>query len=92
VTIDLEHSSIAYAMTIGFDSQARPREIFRRAYRPDSDADLIADDAAVLLLIALQHGVYPCELGHSMGRHEGRPATIIGVLCDLLAADREARA
>jgi hypothetical protein len=61
-------------------------------YRCYSDADLVADDAAVLLSIALQHGVDPGELGHSMGRHEGRrPVAITGALCDPLMANQKDR-
>lgn len=84
LTVDLEYAGIAYLVTIGFDRQARLQEVFCRVRRPDFYADLIADDAAMPLSIALQHGVHPGELGHSMGRHEGRPAMIIGALCDLL--------
>lgn len=83
--VDLTHAGIEFVVTIGYDRMARPAEIFCRARRPDSHADLIADDASVLLSLALQHGIAPGDLGHSIGRTNGEPASIVGALVDLLA-------
>lgn len=86
VTVDLEHSGVAYIATVGFDLTGRPREVFARAAKPDSHADLAADDVAVLLSIALQHDIPPNALAHSLGRVHGGPASIAGVLVDLIVA------
>lgn len=59
----------------------RPLEIFARAGKPDSDLDMTADDIAVLISLALQHGVELDAIRHSLGRlPDGSPASIAGAV------------
>ncbi len=89
VTSTLTHGNITYSVSIGFDDQARPKELFARAVKPDSDADLVADDVGVLISLALQYGVDPRQLAHSVARHDGAPTSIVGRLIDRLAEESE---
>ena len=52
-------------------------------------ADLISDDLSVILSLALQNNIAPRDLGHSIGRLNDRPASIVGVLIDLLSEHDE---
>jgi hypothetical protein len=89
ITVDLKHAAIAYAVTIGYDLAGRPREIFARARRPDSHADLVADDVSVLLSITLQHNIPPDALARRLGGLHDRPALIADALVDLSAEHAE---
>ena len=46
------------------------------------------DDLGVLLSLLLQHGVAPAQLAHSVGCMHGKPASVVGVLVDLLANEQ----
>ena len=71
-------------ISISFGSDGKPREIFARARRPDSDLDAVADDGAVLASMLLQHGASLEEIAHSLGRSsEGRPTSVIGAIVDV---------
>jgi len=85
LVINLEHDRLAYTASIGFDLTGRPREIFARCRKPNSAMDLIADDLSVVLSLALQHGIEPGALRHSIGRIHGKPASLAGALIDALA-------
>ena len=54
-------------VTVGFDRQRRPKEVFANTLRGGAIAASLAD-AAVLISIALQHNISPADLGKSLGR------------------------
>ena len=85
-TFSVEHANVQYSATVGFCEGGLPCEVFCRAEKPDSDADNLADEVAIALSLALQNGVTPKELGHSLGRGDGKPASLVGVLVGLLEA------
>ena len=90
MTVELEHDSRNYAVTVGFDPRhERIREVFTHGAQVGSAMDAILDDACVALSLLLQHGVEPAALAASMGRlGEGAvPASIIGALTDLIARE-----
>lgn len=63
-----------------------PAEVFLNCAKSDSEADLVARDAAVLLSVALQYGVPLSALATSaLGRDaDGVPSSPIGKLLDIL--------
>ena len=86
-TTDIVWQDQQIAACIGLDSERRPAEIFARLKKPGSDFDLILDDIGVLLSLLLQYGVTPEQLAYSVGRADGKPASVVGALVDLLARD-----
>lgn len=87
-TTDLTRQGQQIAACIAFDDDGRPAEIFARLKKPGSKLDLMLDDLGVLLSLLLQYGVAPEQLAHSVGRAHSQPASVAGVLVDLLAGAR----
>ena len=91
---EVEIEGRVYHVTVGFDASRRPCELFLRDAKPGSSSDMLLGDAAVAISIALQNGVAPTALAHSMSRvptvwpddHAGglRVASIIGAAIDIL--------
>lgn len=79
--------------TVGYDpSSGAPREIFlspAAGRHGGSALDALCDDVAVLVSVALQHGVPVSALAHSVARlpDGGGPASLVGAALDLLAAE-----
>jgi len=91
VTHDIEGAR--YKVTVGFDELARPRELFLNGAKAGSDLDAILGDVAVVVSVALQHGVSAGAMAVSVGRTGSPPVavSIIGTALDLLASyEREA--
>ena len=90
-TVDLMFEGHRYHVTVGFELDGRPREVFCHGSKVGSGMDLILDDACVALSLLLQHDIEPQSLAYSMGRlGDGAAASIIGALVDLLQSfDRE---
>lgn len=104
-TVDIEAGkretgTIEASMTVGFDDDGTPLEVFlspRASAKVGSGVDHVLGDAAVLISLALQHGVPPEALARTMGRlptgeEDGaplRPATIIGAALDHLIHEAE---
>lgn len=93
-TEPIEAGDIAAYATIGFDPESgAAQELFlrpRAGARVGSATDHLVDDVAVVISVALQHGVSAEALARSIGRlpssEPGRrpPATIIGAALDLI--------
>lgn len=80
-----------YQVTTGFYPDKAPGEIFINRVRDKSAAKLgeqldgVCRDGAILLSLALQHGVTLDTINHAITRNSGEePATIIGAIVDLL--------
>lgn len=87
--------------TVGRDpASGEPREVFLRptgGSRAGSDVDYLVDDVAVVISVALQHGVPAEALARNVGRlgdydEAGRyrelgPASIVGAALDLVASE-----
>lgn len=54
-------------VTVGFDMDGTPREVFANTLSGGTMAATLAD-ASVLISIALQHGITPADLAKSLGR------------------------
>jgi hypothetical protein len=62
-----------------------PSEVFLNSAKIDSDHDLVARDAAVVISVALQYGVPLTDLAHALGRDpDGTASSPIGRLLDIL--------
>ena len=54
---------------VGFDPKTdRPAEVFLTGGKHGSDFDSILSDAAIVISLALQHGVAPVDLAEAVGR------------------------
>jgi len=82
---------------VGFNRLGQPREIFLSGNKEGSALDALLADAAVVISIALQHGIPASALAKSIGRLPGvpvgprdldkparQPASLIGAALDLL--------
>jgi hypothetical protein len=88
-TFELHHGgqNNRFHITVGRYPDGRPGECFISGAKTGSDLEATARDGAVLLSIALQHGV-PLEIiGHAITREaDGSPSTILGAVVDRLKA------
>jgi hypothetical protein len=82
ITEQIEAAGQAFAATVGFAPDGRPAEIFLAGAKVGSAMQAMAEDAAVVISIALQHGLCAGELGRSVSPGH---ASIIGAALDLLA-------
>jgi len=85
-TIQFEFWGQRYVVGFG---RARPSgpiaEIFLNCSKSGTQAETLARDSAVLLSLALQHGVTLEEIGHALTRNaDGSPGGPVGALIDLL--------
>jgi len=77
-----------FAVTVGFYLDGRPGEVFAASSgKVGSAMRTLLDDSCVAISIALQNGVTPEALAHSMGRTpisrtETQPASIIGAIAE----------
>jgi ribonucleoside-diphosphate reductase alpha chain len=98
---EVDVGGLPMTVTVGLDPETlAPREVFLAGGKAGSAFDAIASDAAVVLSIALQHGVAAEALAHSIARIplgptrpedlDGRPvptmpASPVGAALDVLA-------
>ena len=75
----------AYHVTCGYFPDGRLGEVFISTNKIGSAADAIARDGAILLSLALQHGVALDVIKHALTRESnGEPSTVIGAVADEL--------
>lgn len=97
-TFSMPFGGEKYEVTEGFYEDGRVGEIFiNRVYSKaaakagGSYLDGVCRDAAVLMSLALQHGVPIETIRHTVTRDEsGTPATIMGAIIDRIAGDANA--
>jgi hypothetical protein len=83
-TIRFRHWDLNYVAGIGFLDH-EPMEVFLNCGKSGTQAETLARDSAVLLSIALQHGVPIEEMQHAITRNvDGSPQGPIGRLLDLI--------
>jgi hypothetical protein len=75
----------AFAVTIGFHRDGSIGEVFVTGAKIGTSMDAVARDGAILLSLALQHGVPLDVIQHAITRDErGAADTIIGAVVDRL--------
>ena len=93
VTNIIEGGGVAAHATIGFcPTTGEPREIFLRPKgRTGSGVHFLADDVAVLISLALQHGLSADAMRRSIARSRGPKgrvaASLVGAALDLLVEE-----
>lgn len=68
VTVDREWQGRPLLIGIGFDDEARPREVFVTGPKEGSDLAHLLADLCVIVSVALQHDVPLAALRKSLGR------------------------
>ncbi len=79
-----------FSVSVGYWLDGRPGEVFMDGPKTGSDMRAILADACVVVSLALQHGIEPSALAHSLARvpvseTESAPASIIGAVVEMLA-------
>jgi hypothetical protein len=81
--VEFERDGARYRMAVGYFPDGGVGEIFLNADRTDSLLDVLVNDAAILVSLALQHGVPLYKLAHAMKRDSsGTASSPIGVALD----------
>jgi len=75
----------AYHLTCGYYADGRLGEVFVNGGKAGQEVDALARDGAVLISLALQHGV-PTQImrGAITRNRDGTPSTVIGAVLDKL--------
>ena len=74
-----------HVVTVGFYADGTPGEVFINGGRSGEAVEAIARDGAVLLSMALQHGVALDTIKHAVTRDaQGQPSSIVGAVVDKL--------
>ncbi len=91
-SFDFEHRQIEYTATMGYYPDGRLGECFIKSRKDGSHLDDAARDLSVLFSMFIQHGGPINKLRAAVTRDpDGSPASVIGKLLDLLAAEDSAR-
>lgn len=82
-TFDFNHGYRTYTATLGFYNDGGLGELFITCTKAGSDAQIVANEAAVLVSIALQHGADVESMADAMPRNEdGSPQGVMGAALD----------
>lgn len=93
-THEIEHRGHAFTITIGFDDDGSPLEVFAGSAKIGTDIAHLVADACVLISVALQYGCPPGDLPKSLGRvpdlyateeNATTPASVVGVIADAVS-------
>ena len=86
-TFNMRFWNQLFTVTIGFYADGTPGEVFIDGGKTGQDIQSTARDAAVVLSLALQHGVPPNTIRHAVTRGaSAEPASILGAIVDALPA------
>ncbi|WP_315833930.1 hypothetical protein [Bradyrhizobium prioriisuperbiae] len=85
-TVRFEHWGQRYIVGLGRAHGSAPiQEVFINCAKSGTQAETLARDSAVLLSLALQHGVPIETISHAITRNsDGTPSGPIGALVDLM--------
>jgi hypothetical protein len=79
-----------WLVTVGFYADARPGEVFIAGRKASSDLEWTARDGAILLSLAIQHGVPLDTIKAALTRNpDGSPSTLIGAVADRLSGTHQ---
>ena len=90
-TFEVQHGlpgakPVSVTVTVGYYANGKLGEVFVSDPKVGSSMEAIARDGAVLLSIAIQHGVPLDTMRHAITREQdGSPSTVIGAVLDQLA-------
>ena len=84
-TFDLRLWKQLFTVTVGFYADGTPSEVFIDGGKTGQDIQSTARDAAVVLSLALQHGIPIEAIRHAVTRGASEePASILGAVVDAL--------
>lgn len=86
-TVEIRHGghNAPFVVTVGFYDDGRPGEVFIDGAKSGSDMAATTRDGAILLSLALQHGVPLETIRHAVSRNpDGKASSIVGVVVDKL--------
>lgn len=86
-TFELKFGGLAmpHTITIGYYDDGRIGELFINGGKSGEVVEAIARDSAVIVSMALQHGVPIETIAHAITRDsQGAPQTIVGAVIDIL--------
>ena len=87
-TFDLRFWNQPFTVTVGFYADGTPGEVFIDGGKTGQDIQFTARDAAVLLSLALQHGVPLETIRHAVTRGASEePASILGAVVDFITTN-----
>lgn len=92
-TCEVDHNGHRFTVTVGFDADAMPREVFADGAKIGTDLAHVIADACVVMSLAMQHGSTPGGLIKSLGRvpdpiqgeDATRPASVLGAIAAVVA-------
>ena len=85
-TFDLLFRNQTVTITAGFYSGGELGEVFINVGKSGTDIASVARDAAVVISLALQHGVPVADLRHAVTRDStGAAASILGAIVDCIS-------
>lgn len=93
-TIAIEHQGQRYKIGLGRDLRPGRNlgpviEVFLNAQRVNSSVDVLANDGAILMSLALQYGCPPEVIFHAMKRNpDGSPASPLGCAAAYLVEEK----
>lgn len=86
VTFTMRWQGIQYDVSIGTFDDGRAAEVFISGTKSGSDVESVSRDAAILLSLALQHGVGLDLIARAITRdHGNRAQSIVGAVIDAFA-------
>ncbi|NPU69984.1 hypothetical protein HL667_33685 [Bradyrhizobium sp. 83012] len=87
--IDFGGLSAPHTVTVGYYADGSVGEVFITGGKSGEQVEAIARDSAVLLSLALQHGVALDTIAHALTRNSrGEPNTIICTVVDRLMQEK----
>lgn len=89
-TFELQHGGKAavFQVTLGRFPDGRVGEVFINGGKSGTEVEANVRDTAILVSLALQHGVPVATMASAITREgDGSPSTIIGVVLDRLAKE-----
>lgn len=85
---EFEHWGTSYKVGLGRFLDGRLGEVFINTNKVGTAADVLARDSAVLISLALQHGIAVSAMRHALTREiNGEASGPIGKLLDLIDAE-----
>lgn len=89
-TQEFDRDGIKIKMTVGFKPAGEIGEVFLNADRSNSMIDVLMSDAAIIVSIALQHGVPLQQIAHAVKRDKfGIASSPIGAALDRISVPTE---
>ena len=84
--IDFGGLKKSHVVTVGYYDDGRPGEVFINGGKSGEQVEAIARDGAVLVSMALQHGVSLNTIRHALTRDsQDEPQSIVGAVVDRMA-------